>query len=1001
MVPPERAQRKGSTATHFFVIYVIITMIKPRQIYDATDNGLLIISMHYPDAAEAAKNNRLFKCRSNERTPSASVKLCQDKDGNPVWKMTDFGADGRMKNPIEIHMEECRIGFAEAIADLAVRFNVTDELNRSINRPDIRKKPATESQEDGQTYWEIDQEFTKEELAVMGPRVTAEHMKALHWYRVKCLISVKNREATYKSSNEHYPIFMRECWFTDEAGKPDKFYKIYEPLNVDKQWRFQYQPKGKKPAKYINGLHELRKIYTDNNERSKKQFYSEAGNEDKPFSFEKLPEAIICSGERDALCVRSLGYFPLWFNSETYNVSEEEWREINRYVNKVYNIPDIDSTGISRGRLLALQYIDLRTIWLPEKLSTYRDNRGRPRKDFRDYMDIWKSNSDFKKLLELGICVKFWEEEITEKKRGESVKISRKYSINPLRLQEFLKLHGFYKLKQKHSKDPIFIRIKDNVVQEITTQDIRAFVREWADEQGLPEELRVLILTTPNLSIQVLDALKEIDLDFCNYTPESQFFYFKNCMVEITGDKLTQYNARNPLPGRYVWAERVVPHEVNILPDMFEITHPEGSVHSEDFDIEIKEHNSNFFRYLINSSRLFWRKELEPEAGTYTPAETEEYKKAHKFDIAGPRLSEDEIREQKRCLISKIFSIGYLLHRYKRFDRPWSPFLMDNIIGANDQCNGRSGKSFMVKALNCLTNWVKLSGRNNRLLENNFVFKMIDKYTDIVVVDDCDEYFPFKVLYDTTSSDMTIKPKKGKSYTLNYNDAPKFAYTTNYVPREFDPPSRERQLLCVFSDYYHEATKDNDYLETRRISTDFGGRVLLDSTYPEKNWEQDLNFMMQCCKFYLSLQDTTAKIEPSVDNIIFRKHQRDVSDNFRDWAENYFSEDSGNLDKEIVREWAYNDYIRSSGLKSTSAHKFSKMLKAFCFTCDYIDCLNPEEFHTSGRRILRRVEIEEPGKLPKKVQKEMIYVRSKREAERLKAANAPKEPTTEQSELPF
>ena len=33
-----------------------------------------------------------------------------------------------------------------------------------------------------------------------------------------------------------------------------KFYKIYEPLNPDKQWRFSYTPEGVKPKDYINGL---------------------------------------------------------------------------------------------------------------------------------------------------------------------------------------------------------------------------------------------------------------------------------------------------------------------------------------------------------------------------------------------------------------------------------------------------------------------------------------------------------------------------------------------------------------------------------------------------------------------------------------------------------------------------------------------------------------------------------------------------------------------------
>ena len=93
-----------------------------------------------------------------------------------------------------------------------------------------------------------------------------------------------------------------------------------------------------------------------------------------------------------------------------------------------------------------------------------------------------------------------------------------------------------------------------------------------------------------------------------------------------------------------------------------------------------------------------------------------------------------------------------------------------------------------------------------------------------------------------------------------------------------------------------------------------------------------------------------------------------------------------NLNCEIIREKAYEDYKRFSGVSKITMQKFSKQLKGFCFTCDYIDCLNPEELHTSGGRILRR--IEDPI-THKKVQKEMIYLRTKQEADCLKNPHHP------------
>ncbi len=968
-------------------------MVTPEQLYAATDDGLRIIALHYPDAPEAARTNRSFKARPDERTPSARVKLMKAKDGAQVWKMTDFGDEGRAESPISIHMKQTGLTFREAILDLSAIFNITDEINRSVNRPDVRRQPATVEQTEGSWDKDINQEFTAKECEIMGPRVTPDTLKALHWYRANHVVTVRNREAVYKYSNENYPIFIRECWFTDSKGNRDCFYKIYEPLNPEKQWRFQYQPAGKKPQSYINGLFELAAAWRAYNDTEEAKWTADPANEHKPYREQKLPEAIICSGERDAVCVRSLGYYPLWFNSETYQVSQEEWNQITKYVETVYNIPDIDATGRLKGTELALRFIDIHTIWLPEKLSSYRDNRGKPRKDFRDWMEIWSSKGDFRGLLNLATPARFWVESWNEKTK------KKKYSIDISCLHEFLMLNGFYTLRDKHAPGTQFVRIQGNIVKLVTPKEIREFVLNWAIDSKQERELRNQILQDSKLSAQYLEALREIDPDFTNYTERSQFFYFPKFTVEVTGREIIKHDNRAASAGRYVWEENVINHNIKFLPDMFTITHPEGQYESEDFDIEVAENQtSNYFKYLINSSRIYWRKELEEQVNAMSPEEGAAYLAAHKFDIAGPALTAAEIQEQKQCLINKIFTIGFMMHRYKSESRAWAPFVMDNVVGENGQCNGRSGKSFMFRALSNFTRWLKLSGRNPKLLENQFAFEQVSKHLGIVVVDDCDEYLPFKQFYDNITSDITINTKNVSAYTLTFQDAPKFAFTTNYVPKEFDGSSVGRMLFVVFSDYYHQRTEDNDYLETRQIRTDFN-KDLFGSAYTEAEWEADINFVLQCVKFYLSVAPLQVKIEPQMGNIIFRKYLRDMSDNFREWAEGYFSVDENgcgdNLNREIVREDAFEAYKRFSGVSKITMQKFTKSLKGFCFTCDYIDCLNPEELHNSGSRIMRR--IEDPI-THKKVQKEMIYLRTKKEAERLK--NPPPPPPTQQ-EMPF
>lgn len=125
---------------------------------------------------------------------------------------------------------------------------------------------------------------------------------------------------------------------------------------------------------------------------------------------------------------------------------------------------------------------------------------------------------------------------------------------------------------------------------------------------------------------------------------------------------------------------------------------------------------------------------------------------------------------------------------------------------------------------------VKLSGRNAKLLDNPHVFEQCTQYTDLLLVDDCDQYLNLGPFYDIITSDLTVNPKNNHVFTIGYEDAPKIALTTNYVPKDFDPSTEARSLYMVFSDWYHQKTEDNDYRETRSISDDLAKLYTLTTT---------------------------------------------------------------------------------------------------------------------------------------------------------------------------
>ena len=171
-------------------------------------------------------------------------------------------------------MYEEGLRFNEAILKLASMHNVTDELNRNVNKPDIRKVPASQDQKDGTKLFELADHLTPDQLRLLGPRVIQEYVEALHWYSAKYIGNAKNRDETYKYATATHPSFMRECLVKPAEGDTPvvKSYNIYEPLIPDKQWRFSYTPEGVKPKDYINGLSELKALYREFNSREEAAF---------------------------------------------------------------------------------------------------------------------------------------------------------------------------------------------------------------------------------------------------------------------------------------------------------------------------------------------------------------------------------------------------------------------------------------------------------------------------------------------------------------------------------------------------------------------------------------------------------------------------------------------------------------------------------------------------------------------------------------------------------
>lgn len=939
-------------------------LITQEEIFAKTDGGLDVILRLFPEAADCLSNKgKKFRLRGNEKTASASLK----KVTGGVWVVTDFGGDQKPRNCIELVRYCENLDYKQAIEWIATRFNIVGEdKQRVINKAKISKRPADVDEEEGTiNTGDVKNQIPLHELKVLFAD------KVLEWYMTKypenyvaelnkvCakhkfyslnkFVQIKERQAIITESTETYPIFSIE-------GKG--FVKIYQPLNIDKQYRFRYT--GIKPKDYIFGYDRLVKEFNEfiNSEENASEDDSEKRRKKL-----KLDHVIICSGERDSLNVSALGYRVIWLNSESATIDHKTFIELQKMCHGVYNLPDIDATGKREGHKNAMLFLDLKTIDLPPSLSNYKDWRGNPFKDVRDYLSRHRKSS-FDNLFKTALQYRFWDEEPQFDKDGNFKK--NNYVVKNLRMYNFLMKNGFYRLKFQGEKEGyVFIKITNYIVEKLKDNQVKSFINNFLADRAMEEGVRDTFYRSNQLSSLSLSNLNEIEIDFTDYDKTSQYFFFANKQWRVTKNGIDEFKTADIT--RYVWDDEVIDHNVEKLDEAFtirKITYPDGS---ESYDIDIHRNDCLFFRYLINTSRIHWQKEFE--VGFDTEEERLKYIEENRYNINGPRLTDEERHEQRLHLINKIYAIGYLLHRYKDESRPWAVWAMDAKLSEEGESHGGSGKSLCFKSLNYLAPTVFLNGRDPYLTENKHIFEQVTEYTDLVLIDDSNQYLKFDFFFPFITTDFAVNPKHAKSFTIPYKDSPKIIFTSNFGLRNLDPSTARRILYAAFSDFYHD-NSSGEYKAALTPKDDFGKELFRD--FSEDEWNLFFNTMAQCCRWFLNFD----KINPPLNNVDLRNLLSEMGQAFKDWADVYFSEQSGKLDTLVPKLLAFEEFRKASNNRNLTSQRFMKSLKAWCKF--YKFDLDPVDLRNKSGRIIRKIQKTNPdGTLSQeRVSTEMLYIKT-------------------------
>lgn len=964
----------------------------------AIDGGRSYIEHRYPDSSRSFDDKRRkFKVRE-EKTPSASV---YEKNG--IWYVTDFGGDQKRMNAVDVAMFEDAIDFKEALQKVAVFYNLSTSSTGAA-APDFDKWPAKPSEQEGQMdikykefdLFELKTIFSEYAWRAMGNDDEERKKNAIqkctyyHFKAVESYTYTKDGITLQYTSNESFPMFV-----IDEGD----WKKIYKP-KAQKEYRFF--SRGEKPQNFIHGLDQLVKFVAKKRADDDNEDFDDESEKKKRKPAYKVDSVVICTGGSDALNVAALGYHVVWLNSESAELLNQQYNVLKEKAWNVYNLPDIDETGRREAHELGLEYLEIKTIRLPEELKKHKDHRGNPCKDVRDYFKH-HTKYDFDQLVKVALPYQFWEQEVKKDKDGEIVikfgKAVVSYNLNNVRLYNFLYQSGFARYKSEKEKEGyFFIKIDTHVVRRVEPSEIRDFINNFLESRFLPEDLRNIFYRSPQLSETSLANLPTIELDFQPYDADTQYYFFQTynpnkkaydgSVWKVTKSGIEEVKGA---AGKYVWQEKVIARKIKLLPKFFK------AWKDEHWDIQITDDSPMVMRFLVQTARVHWRKELEERLGICSRLEKEqerkeyatkhsftaddyerifnkknransdfekEYREKFKFSLTGDLLTEAEQIEQKLHFLNRVYAIGYLLHRYKNPSKPWGVWVMDNKISDEGESHGGSGKSLLVKLLvymNLIT--VPLDGRNPRLTDNPHIFENVDFSTDLINVDDCFDYFNFGFFYASLTSDLSANPKNKKGYTIPFDKSPKFIFSSNYGDRQTDPSSLRRKLYTVYSDYYHE--NNGEYNETRKPDEEFGRNLFTD--WKHEDWEHYYNFMGQCLSFYLSADE---KIVPPMGNVMKRNMIAEMTEAFKAWADSYFSSEGNRVNDWYRKDIAFEDFKRETGLKNSTATSWKKKLTVWCKYHRYE--LNPHGLGSTTRKVTVK---DEYGN-DKETSKEFIYIKT-------------------------
>ena len=572
----------------------------------------------------------------------------------------------------------------------------------------------------------------------------------------------------------------------------------------------------------------------------------------------------------------------------------------------LYICYDEDATGLAASQAIALDNPQVRWLRLPKELGMVNGGRTaaarKPLKDVTDFVthfqevegrmpaDVqhddpveWFDNA----LFDTPTC-QFWQWE-SARKDADGTERSR-YKFDLRNTPVFLRARGMVRRVVQQGKvsfSRFFLLGNDNTYTECfpgekgsnkLVSQARDLMAEWLrahkafnDQKGALSRA----VFSAKLEQATMETIEQVDFDERSYGEDFDHFFFRNTAVRVTADgmKAVPYsqmkqwtNGEAVMDGFFTvlpqaWHVVVNPQYADRLAEHEEImkaasTAEERAQENMRWDAwsciwhyllktdvppeEMPVH----FRFLYNTSRIFWEK----KAG-------------------GAVLTATEEQMQDMYLIAMLHAIGSALVRHRSANRQQFVHITDNGTRREDLASGGTGKTVILELLGLVRRVLKIDGKaleDGNVKLSQELDKVVPGLHNIIAIDELPQGFSPKALYNYTLS-ITSRGLYRASVVLEGDDLPKFVVSSNeQIDLSSDSTSRRTYQILV-SDWYHPRSADGSR-PAHTPADDFRKEGLKEvaRNLPPALLNEARNLLLGCVQLFLQLPDET--IRPPMDS---------------------------------------------------------------------------------------------------------------------------------------